>query len=136
MTPSEKQQFEENIADSAKYRLRYFWGIPNFFLRFASNPSQFSQNIYSSITSKIPNLMDAACEPEARNVGYERLLLNAPLIHSRYAGGIKGSVISEFALMPLGLSHNQSRFRFEFDPVFSQVDILPMLRDQDFLKVQ
>lgn len=136
MTASQRQQFEENIADSAKYRLRYFWGIPNFFLRQASNPSQLSEAIYSSLRIRVPNLLDAACEPEQRNVRFERILLNAPLIHSRYAGGIRGSVIAEFALMPLGLSQNQSRFRFEFDPVFSRVDILPMLKDQDFLKVQ
>jgi len=136
MTPVQRQEFEENIADSAKYRLRYFWGIPNYFLRQTTNPLAFSHSIYNSVTAKIPTLVDASCEPEQRNVGFERILLNAPLIHSRYAGGIKGSLISEFALMPLGLSHNQSRFRFEFDPVLSQVDILPMLKDQDFLKVQ
>lgn len=135
MTAAQRQQFDENIADSAKYRLRYFWGIPNFFLRGVNNPLSHSQTIYSSVTSKVALIMDAACEPEQRNVRYERILLNAPLIHNRYAGGIKGSVISEFALMPLGLAQNQSRFRFEFDPVFSQVDILPMLKDQDFLKV-
>ncbi|MCX7675487.1 MAG: hypothetical protein N2Z70_06630 [Bdellovibrionaceae bacterium] len=69
-------------------------------------------------------------------MAFQRILLNAPYIHSRYAGGIWGSVIGEFVLMPLGLSSNQSRFRFEFDPVFNHVSVLPLLQDQDFLFVQ
>lgn len=136
MSASQKAAFEENIANSAKYRMRYFWGIPNFTLRGVSSPVAHSEAIYQDFIARVPGAMDAACEPEARDVYYERILLNAPLIHSRYAGGVRGSVIAEFALMPLGLSKNQSRFRFEFDPVFSQVEVLPLLKDQDFLKVE
>lgn len=136
MNSVQKNAYTQGVANSANYRLSYFWGIPNFFLRGVSNPKSLNQQIYQSLVSNMPGAQDAACTPGGRGVRYERILLNAPLIHSRYAGGIKGSVIAEFALMPLGLYENQSRFKFEFDPVFSQVEVLPMLKEQDFLKVE
>lgn len=136
MSASEAQRFNTSIADSLKYRLQYFWGIPLFYTRQHTNPKAWSEQLYQQTVAHLGTREDAACEPLRRNVGFERLLLNAPMIHNRYAGGIKGSVIAEFALMPLGLAETQSRFRFDFDPVFSKVEILPILRESDFLQVK
>ncbi len=136
LSPEQKQAYDQGIADSAKYRLSYYWGIPNYNTRNGGDPKAYSEMIYSQMQAQIGQRYDSACEPEKRNVGYQRIILNAPVLHSRYAGVIRGSVIAEFPLMPLGLGDNQSRFRFEFDPVFEKVNVFPMLKEQDFLKVQ
>jgi hypothetical protein len=54
---------------------------------------------------------------------YNGLLLNAPMIHSRYLGQVKGTIIAEVALFALG------QFHFEFDPVFTNVNVLPLLQN-------
>ena len=56
------------------------------------------------------------------SVDYTGLLLNAPMIHSRYLGLIKGTIIAEAALFALG------QFHFEFDPVFTRVNALPLMK--------
>lgn len=73
---------------------------------------------------------DAACEAERRSVAFNRLLLNAPQVHSRYWGDFSGVIIAEFILPALG------QFHFKYDPVFLQVPILPRLQAADYLKVQ
>lgn len=75
-------------------------------------------------------LLDAACDTTGRSVGFERLILNAPIIFSRYTGGFKGSMISEIALMSL------DQFVFEFDPIFSKETVLPLLSPNDYLVVK
>lgn len=71
---------------------------------------------------------DASCEPiNGINVPFERMLLNAPIIHSRYAGDFKGTIIAEVLLMRL------NAFKFEFDPVFNSVDVLPYLDPSKFI---
>jgi hypothetical protein len=62
-------------------------------------------------------------------IGFSRLLLNAPIINSRYKGNFKGLVIAEFALFW------QGKTGFEFDPIFKKVPVLPMLKDSDYLVV-
>lgn len=57
---------------------------------------------------------------------YSRLLLNAPIVMSRYTGDFQGLVIAEFAMWRLG------NFTFTFDPVFTGVALLPFL---DFSKI-
>lgn len=135
MTAAQRQNYLTAIANSARFRLDYFWGISAAFVRGVSNPVSHHQAIFNRFMSLNGNAFDAACEWSHRNVAFERILLNAPIIHNRYAGGFKGSVIGEWVLMPLGLSQQGSRFRFEFDPVFTMqgVRVLPMLEDQDFL---
>ncbi len=55
-------------------------------------------------------------------VPYSGLLLNAPMIHSRYLGTFKGTIIAELALFNLG------NFHFEFDPVINKVNAFPLLK--------
>ena len=86
-------------------------------------------------TQSIDGLQDASCRTPVtgtlpREVHYERLLLNAPRVDSRYTGQFTGVIISEAILMSL------SSFTFSFDPVFNRVPVLPLLQPSDFLVVQ
>lgn len=80
--------------------------------------------------NKVGNLLDASCDSTGREVGFERLILNAPIVFSRYTGGFRGSVIAEIALMSL------DQFVFEFDPVFTNEAVLPLLSPEDYLVVE
>lgn len=64
-----------------------------------------------------------------RLVGFDRLLINAPVIHSRYSGDFKGVVIGDFALWSLG------QFKYEYDPVFDRVPVLPMIESSTYFQV-
>lgn len=55
-------------------------------------------------------------------VPFSGLLLNAPMVHSRYLGVFKGTIIAELALFNLG------NFHFEFDPVINRVNAFPLLK--------
>lgn len=77
----------------------------------------------------IPGVQDATCGPTGRNVSYERLLLNAPMIQSRYQGAFSGTMISEITLTSL------NSLIYAFDPVFSKTVILPLLKPQDYLTI-
>jgi hypothetical protein len=65
-----------------------------------------------------------------RLVPFERLMLVAPQVHSRYFGQVKGVIIAEVAM--LGVSHLQ----FTFDPVFERAPVLPLLEQKDFLIIE
>jgi hypothetical protein len=65
-----------------------------------------------------------------RNVTTERLLLNAPHVHSRYTGNFSGAIIAEVALFTLG------QFKFEFDPVFERVPVLPFISQSEYLQIE
>ena len=52
------------------------------------------------------------------------------LINSRYSGKFKGLVIAEYALFW------QGKTNFEFDPVFKEVPVLPVLKDSDYLRIE
>jgi hypothetical protein len=56
-------------------------------------------------------------------VNFNHLLLNAPMVHSRYLGNFTGTISSEVAVMALG------EFAFSYDPVFSTqgLQILPLI---------
>ncbi len=69
----------------------------------------------------IGSLKDAQDVSPRVSVDYTGVLLNAPMVHSRYLGKIQGTIISEAALFALG------EFHFVFDPVFTKVDVLPLL---------
>jgi hypothetical protein len=55
------------------------------------------------------------------SIDYTALLLNAPIVHSRYLGLVKGTIVAEAALFALG------QFHFEFDPIFASSSVLPLL---------
>lgn len=85
--------------------------------------------IYSELASqvmseaiKIGTLRDAASSSPRASIDYTGILLNAPIIHSRYLGRVKGTIVAEAALFALGAFH------FEFDPVFTQVSVFPLLK--------
>lgn len=88
-----------------------------------------------SVVQGLSGFLDASCRTATvgsypRDVHYERLLLNAPRVDSRYTGQFTGVIISEVILMSL------SSFTFAFDPVFSRVPVLPLLQPSDFLVVK
>ena len=94
------------------------------------NPDTLAQ-----IQSSIVGFSDASCRiPTAgelpRQVHFERLMLNAPRIDSRYTGQFDGIIIGEVTMMSL------SAFSFTFDPVFRRVPILPLLLPSDYLVVK
>lgn len=102
---------------------------PSIFTRSICNngitPERFTQDLYD-MTALIP-LEDSSFHDDT--IGFSRLLLNAPIINSRYKGNFKGLVIAEFALFW------QGKTGFEFDPIFKKVPVLPMLKDSDYLVV-
>ncbi|MBC7464464.1 MAG: hypothetical protein H7256_00600 [Bdellovibrio sp.] len=88
-----------------------------------------------AIEDSVVGFQDASCRTSIngespREVHFERLLLNAPRVDSRYIGQFNGVIIAEVALMSL------SNFSFLFDPVFSRVSILPLLQPSDYLVVK
>ena len=89
-------------------------------------PQEFTQELYDK-TSLVP-LEDSSYHDDT--LGFSRLLLNAPVINSRYKGRFKGLVIAEYALFWQGSSS------FEFDPVFKEVPVLPVLKDGDYLRIE
>jgi hypothetical protein len=70
-----------------------------------------------------------AYPPPGATFTYTGLLLNAPIVHSRYLGEMRGTIISEAILFRL------SHLVFHFDSVFTKVNVLPLL-DQSVLTVQ
>lgn len=123
--------YQKAIRDSAYMRLYFFWPNVNHYVRNDSRaPEMIGKEIYDEMINTIGLQKDAACRVGGRGVGYERLLLNAPRVESRYNGDFVGTIVSEIALMALG------QFKFEFDPVFREVHILPKLRDSDYLHIE
>jgi hypothetical protein len=53
---------------------------------------------------------------------YSGLVLNAPRVQGRYLGTFKGLVIAEDALFAV------DKFKFEFDPIFSTTNVLPLMQ--------
>ena len=89
-------------------------------------PQEFTQGLYDR-TALIP-LEDSSYHDDM--IVFSRLLLNAPVINSRYKGRFKGLVIAEYALFWPGQTH------FAFDPIFKEVPVLPLLKDSDYLRVE
>jgi hypothetical protein len=121
------------LTNSIDFRYVSEASVPTRFTRSEADPVVAGQKIRDDALVKMNDriIYDASCLPNARNVSFQHLLLNAPQVHSRYTGNLRGTIIAEFALMSLG------QLSFEFDPVFSDVNVkvLPMLKDTDFLKV-
>jgi hypothetical protein len=119
-TPLHVRLFDD---DRANY---YFRQAPN-----AATYSTYANGIYAEATNiGLPLLQDASvpgASPSALSaakqrrsaIDYEHILLNAPMIQSRYLGTVLGMVIGESATFSLG------EFSTIFDPVFASVPILP-----------
>lgn len=74
----------------------------------------------ASVPGNLPTALSAAKQARA-SVQFQHLLLNAPLVHSRYMGEVSGVIVAESAMFSLG------EFHFSYDPVFATVPILPAL---------
>lgn len=114
-------------------RYSSFWTVPGNFVRQSADPKAYGASVVAEaavIQAKAGTLYDAACRSEGRNISFERILLNAPNVHSRYEGNVSGTIIAEFSIMSLGM------FKFSFDPVFNQVPVFPFLDKKTYLDVQ
>ncbi len=78
------------------------------------------------------SLQDASCRggTDPRAVHFERLMLVAPNVQSRFTGNFRGVIIAEFANFSL------SQFKFTFDDIFKQVPVLPMIESASYLSVK
>lgn len=89
---------------------------------------------YNSLRSLVLAMgaVDASCRGgvEPRQVHFDRLMLVAPNVQSRYTGKFSGVLVAEFANFAL------SKFSFSFDPVFKEVAVLPMVPNTDYLDVK
>lgn len=65
-----------------------------------------------------------------RSVAFNHLMINAPVIHSRYTSDIKGVLIAEHMVGSLG------HFSYKYDPVFEAVSIFPVVPAQQYFQVQ
>ncbi|WP_413577561.1 hypothetical protein ACLVWU_04135 [Bdellovibrio sp. HCB290] len=113
-------------------RYSSFWTVPGNFIRASSNPKAFGDTILAEaalIEAKKGVLYDAGCRTEGRSVSFERILLNAPLIHSRYEGNVSGTVIAEVSIMSL------NKFKFTYDEVFNTVPVFPFLDRSVYLDI-
>ena len=113
-------------------------GIMSSDINYTTQTRDPSQSITQKLASMIADynafpagsILDATNQlPDRRAVSFERLLLDAPNVQSRYQGNFSGVVISEIAIFSLG------QFKFKFDPVFSNVPVLPLLDEADYLQV-
>jgi hypothetical protein len=120
-----------SVASSFVHRFTGIWTVPAQMTR-GTTPQAFGDKVTSEknlIEAKLGEVLDASCRPETRNVSFERILLNAPQVHSRYTGDVKGTIIAEYALISL------NSFKFKFDPVFLSVDVLPMIDRSTYLAI-
>lgn len=107
--------------------------IPDPWLRTRAFPNEQAtqtnnQNILNDYQD-LETFPDAAEEPSGRDVSFERLFINAPIVHSRYTGEISGMVVSEIYFPSLG------KLIFSFDQVFSKVPILPLIPQSKILEL-
>lgn len=119
-------------ASSMISRFTDIWTDPSFMLRQSGDPKAFGNSVLAEaaiIEAAVGTLYDAACRGEGRNVSFERIVLNAPVVHSRYQGNVSGTIIAEFAVMALG------DFKFKFDPVFLHEPLFPRLSKKIYLDV-
>ncbi|MBK9321769.1 MAG: hypothetical protein IPM97_02230 [Bdellovibrionaceae bacterium] len=95
--------------------------------------SAYNQSLLTELR-KIPSFQDASCRKvssgKPRDVHFERLLINAPRVDSRYSGKFTGVIVSEVPLMSLSV------FSFSYDTVFNRVPVLPLLKAEDFLVIK
>ena len=125
-----REKCDTTKTDPLALRLLKTPALPSIITRtsYKNNvtPKEFTQDLYDK-TSLVP-LEDSSCHDST--IGFSRLLLNAPVINSRYSGRFKGVMIAEYALFW------QGKTNFEFDPVFKEVPVLPILKDSDYLMIE
>ena len=125
----------EDYSDSINERLTASYSsngrYSGFFTRNFGSPISMLYTLKADADLIGSNLKDASCGPEGRYVDFQRLMLNAPVVHNRYKGQYKGLIVAEIALLAL------KALKYEFDPVFSdpKVKILPLLKSSDFLEI-
>lgn len=134
-SPSDPHALDPAQHGTSSLTNRYvtFWTVPGYLIRQSADPVQFGRTVVAEaelIQSKMGVLYDATCRPETQAVSYDRLLLNAPMVQSRYKGNFSGTVIAEISLMSLG------QFKFSFDTVFNRVPVLPFLKKSTYLDVK
>ncbi len=103
---------------------RVIEALPGRDLSECGTPSGFSGNKIFPVYANCEAAWADAFQ--RKSVNYEHLLLNAPKVHSRYHGVFKGSIIAEDALFSVG------NFRFERDPSFDRINLLPLIRSRVF----
>jgi hypothetical protein len=117
-------------GDPLATRLLQSPALTSIFTRSADSrgikPETFMRDLYDE-ASPIP-LEDSSCHDDT--LSFSRMLLDAPVVQSRYSGKFRGVVIAEFALFWQGKSS------YEFDPVFKEVPVLPVLKESDYLLIE
>jgi hypothetical protein len=115
-------------------RLVNIWTTPGQFTREAvangRTPAQEGATILADAGRLPGGPRDATCFAKGRETHLERLFVNAPQVQSRYRGNFRGVIVAEIALASLGA------FVFEFDPVFKDVNVLPLLKNEDFFYIK
>ncbi len=125
----------EDYSDSINERLTVsdssYGRYSGFFTRDLGSPMAMLYSLKADADLIGSNLKDASCGPEGRYVDFQRLMVNAPVVHNRYKGQYKGLIVAEIALLAL------KALKYEFDPVFAdpKVKILPLLKSSDFLEI-
>lgn len=103
------------ITSGVEFRCQYPWGTPS--LRYRTVNWPFDGEVFKGVPQS-----ENAFKATRKVVNLEHIVLNAPQIHSRYLGKIKGLIIAEYALFAVG------NFQFEHDAAtFSTVPILPLI---------
>ncbi len=133
--PNSRFATEPNSYNVSSMKNRYvtFWSTPTNKTRNGLDAVAFGNTVIAeanAIENVEGTIYDASCRAEGRNISFDRLLLNAPAVHSRYEGNFMGTVIAEYSIMSLG------QFKFQYDQVFDRTPILPMLKHEIYLDIQ
>lgn len=79
---------------------------------------------------KIVGLVDAgAVTGQGTDQNFDRLLVMAPHVHSRYTGQFKGFLIAEIAIFRIGF------LQFSLDSVFEKVAPFPLFKNRSYVSV-
>ena len=125
------EQASYNVSSMVN-RFKTFYTVDSYSTREFADAKAFGQSVIDesiTIEREQGQMMDADCRPDGKNISFERLLLNAPQIQSRYEGNFQGVIIAEIAIMRLG------DFKFKYDPVFKTTPILPFVNQAEVLMV-
>lgn len=93
-------------------------------------PAQLSAVSLADAKSLGSELRDAGCEPGGQSVSFSHLLVNAPFFVRRYTGDQNGAIITELAFSSRGPISTYS-----FDPIFTKVPTLPLLKPDEYLSL-
>lgn len=133
--PSGQENYYKTKEDGSFGR-RAYDGSRNYSATPYSRTSTWAQiiNDFHQVQQQGADLKDAGdCQGSTdlrRKVSFEKLLLVAPRINSRYTGDFKGIMIGQVVIGALG------QFSYIYDPVFESVPILPMISSDSYLTIQ